>query len=323
MNAQPAAQPSMMNPAGVEAHALHEVGVVLLVGGTVVFAVVMLLLAHSLLRRRPAAVAVGRWVIGGGVAFPVAVLSALLLYSVWRTAGLERPPAQPGVVVSVTGRLWWWEVRYRGPAGGAAVVTANELVLPQGQPAQLALASEDVIHSFWVPELGGKRDLVPGRVNRLVVTPLRTGVYRGQCAEYCGLQHARMALHVVVVSPQAFEQWLVQQAGSPPAQAQAPPAADAPPSLVERGRQAFAQQGCAACHDVRGTYEGSMRRGPDLTRVAGRHSLGAGVLPNGPGAFKRWLVGVQQLKPGARMPSYAHLDAATLDALAAYLEQLR
>ena len=314
--APPAGVPSVLAPAGTEAATLGELSVVLLVGAAVIFVLTMALLAWSLRRRPKAAVATGWWIVGGGIALPVLVLSGLLLYGTVLTAALERPPADPPLVVSVTGRMWWWEVRYRLPGSEREVVLANELRLPVGRSAHIALASADVIHSFWVPELGGKRDLTPGRLNHLVVTPSQAGTFRGQCAEFCGLQHAKMALHVVALPPEDFERWLAQQAQ--PASA---PEADASPQ-ASRGRLAFVEQGCAACHTVRGTFEGA-RRGPDLTHVASRIGLGAGALPNTPGAARRWLHGVQEIKPGARMPSYAHLDAATLDALAAYLEQLR
>jgi len=309
----PSMPPSVLRPASVEAAALHELSWALIIGAALIFGGVMLLLAMALWRRQKRPVATAWWVLGGGVAFPVVVLSALLLYSTARTAGLERALADPPLVVSVIGRLWWWEVRYRDPASGQDVVLANELRLPLGRPAQIALSSADVIHSLWVPELGGKRDLVPGRTNHLVVTPLRAGVYRGECAEYCGAQHARMALPVVVMPAAGFDAWMT---------AQARPAAAAPAGHVGAGAQAFSANGCAACHTVRG-HTAAAGLGPDLTHVASRLTLGAGTLRNEPGAAKRWLVGVQALKPGARMPSYAHLDAATLDALAAYLEGLQ
>ncbi|MEW6704799.1 MAG: c-type cytochrome [Pseudomonadota bacterium] len=301
--------PSVLAPASSEAAVLHELSQVLLAGAGLVFLGVALLLALALRRRVPGSAA--GWIVGGGIALPVVALSALLLYSTARTAGLERPLADPQLVVSVTGHAWWWEVRYPAPAGAEAVVLANELRLPLQRPAQISLQAEGVIHSLWVPQLGGKRDLVPGRVNHLVFTPWQAGVYRAACAEYCGTQHARMALPVVAMPAADFERWLAAQARP------APPAAQATP-----GAQAFRANGCAACHSVRG-HHAPAGRGPDLTHVASRLTLGAGVLPNEPGSFKRWLVGVQQLKPGARMPSYAHLDAATLDALVAYLETLQ
>jgi cytochrome c oxidase subunit 2 len=301
---------SVLSPASVQASALSELSWVLIVGAALIFALVMALLLLALLRRGRGQGAPTRvWVWGGGVAFPVVVLTVLLLYGTARTAGLEAGLARPGLVVSVTGRLWWWELRYRDPATGRDVFAANELRIPVGRSVQLGLHSDEVLHSFWVPELGGKMDLVPGRVNRLVITATRAGRYRGQCAEFCGEQHARMALHVVAMPPAEFDAWLA---------AQARPA----PEALQAGRQAFAEHGCAACHAV-DANSNAPSRGPNLAHVSSRSHLGAGVLPNDAGAYKRWLVGVQQIKPGALMPSYAQLDAATLDALAAYLESLR
>jgi cytochrome c oxidase subunit 2 len=306
--------PSALAPASAEAAALHEVSLVLIVGATIVFVATMALMLRGLRGGPRATGPVAWWVLGGGVAVPVLVLGAALLYGTARTAGLDRPPAQGALLVSITGRMWWWEVRVRDPSSGRDIVLANELRLPVGRPARIALNSADVVHSLWVPELGGKRDLVPGRVNHLTMTPQRAGVFRGQCAEFCGDQHARMALHAVAMPAAEFDAWLAAQAR--PAAA---PSADA---TVANGLRAFAANGCAACHTVRGAFEGRSL-GPDLTHVASRVALGAGVLPNEPGAFRRWLVGVQTLKPGARMPSYAHLDAASLDALSAYLEGLK
>ncbi|HEY0821327.1 MAG TPA: cytochrome c oxidase subunit II [Rhizobacter sp.] len=302
---------SVFSPASEQAAALSEVSWVLIVGAVLIFVLVMVLLVLGLLRRgRGQVVSSAVWLWGGGVAFPVVVLTALLFYGTLRTAGLDAGVANPDLVVSVTGRLWWWDLRYRDPATGRELRSANELRIPQGRTVQLGLQSDDVVHSFWVPELGGKMDLVPGRVNRLVITATQAGTFRGQCAEFCGEQHARMALHVVVMPPAEFDAWLAARAAAPA------DAADHP------GRQAFNEHGCAVCHAVDGASSATAL-GPNLAHVSSRSHLGAGVLRNDAGAYKRWLVGVQQLKPGAQMPSYARLDAATLDALSAYLESLR
>lgn len=309
-------RPSVLSPASVQASALSEVSWVLIVGATVILAIVLVLLVLALLRRGRGQGAPTRvWVWGGGLAFPMVVLTALLLYSTARTAGLEAGVAHPGLVVSITGRLWWWELRYRDPASGRTVIAANELRIPVGRTVQLGLQSDDVVHSFWVPELGGKMDMVPGRVNRLVITATRAGRYRGQCAEFCGEQHARMALHVVAMPPAEFDAWLAREATAAPE----PPASN---TLVQAGQRAFAEHGCAVCHAV-DPASTPPSRGPNLAHVSSRSHLGAGTLPNDAGAYKRWLVGVQQLKPGALMPSYAQLDSATLDALTAYLESLK
>ncbi|MCW7538612.1 c-type cytochrome [Aquabacterium sp. A7-Y] len=304
---------SVLDPASLQAEVLAELSWVLIVGATLVFLVTMGLAAWALRQRGKPAVASAWWIGGAGIAFPVAVLSALLIYSTWRTRGLELPPDGDPLVVGVTGHLWWWEVRYRDPASGREIALANELHLPAGRPVQLGLAAADVIHSVWMPSLGGKMDLVPGRLNRLVITAREPGRYRGQCAEYCGEQHARMALWVVVHTPADYERWL---------QGQLRPAGLSSDPLLQRGRQAFREQGCVACHTVRGHGEGG-RRGPDLTHVGSRLTLGAGVLEMGPGAMAAWITGVQALKPGAHMASFRHLDAPTLQALSAYLAELR
>ncbi len=307
------AAPSIWRPAGTEAAILTELAWVLVVGAAVITVLMSLLIARSIRPRQGHRMHLTWWIWGGGVAFPVVVLTALLLYSAQRTDTLVAGTRHPDLVVSVVGRLWWWEMRYRDPVSGRDVVWANELRLPVGRRVHLGLASDDVIHSLWVPELGGKMDLVPGRTNRLLFTPTRAGVYRGQCAEFCGEQHARMALHVVVMPAAAFDAWLAQRV-----RADADAVAAAPATA---GRRAFQAHGCVVCHATPHSRDAAAR-GPTLSGLAQRQALGAGVLPNGPGAVKQWLVGVQGLKPGARMPSYAHLDADTLDALAQYVEQL-
>ncbi|WP_280153789.1 c-type cytochrome [Piscinibacter sp. XHJ-5] len=304
--------PSVLSPAGVQADALAEVSWVLIVGASVIFVLTMALVAASFARRKPA-IPTAWWVLGGGIALPVVVLSALLLYSTWRTRGLDEAPVDAPLVIAVTGHLWWWEVHYRDPVSGREIALANELRLPVGRAARLALTSADVIHSVWVPTLGGKMDLVPGRTNRLMITASRAGVQRGECAEFCGEQHSRMALHVIALPPAEFDAWLAREAR---------PAAAPRDAAQERGRRAFLDGGCAACHPLRGVSESGIG-GPDLTHVGGRLFLGAGVLRNDAGALARWIADVQQLKPGARMPSFGHLDAPTRAALADYLGQLQ
>src|SRR5690606_13641831 len=184
---------SVLHPGGGDAAVIAEIAWLLFIGATVIFVGVMVLLAMSLRdgRRkiRPAV-----WLLGAGVAFPVTVLSALLVYSISRSQHLLEPVSHDALVVSVTARMWWWEVRYRDPQSGRDITLANEIRVPAGKPVYLALSSGDVIHSFWVPALAGKVDMLPGRLTRLRINTDKPGVYRGQCAEYCGEQHARMAL---------------------------------------------------------------------------------------------------------------------------------
>jgi len=230
-----------------------------------------------------------------------------------RPAWRPVPPAD-ALVIGITGHMWWWEVRYRDPASGAEIRTANEVRIPAGRPVYFGLTSADVIHSFWVPALGGKMDMLPGRVQHLLLQADRPGAWRGQCAEYCGEQHARMALHVVAEEPAAFEAWLAAQAR--------PASATLAPDLA-RGRDAFLANRCNACHTVRGVSEES-RLGPDLTHVGSRLYLGAGTVPNTPDQLAAWVAHTQQAKPGARMPSsHERIDDATLQSIARWLAQLQ
>ena len=305
---------SVLSPAGRAAETIASLSWVMMLGAGVIFVGVMGLLAWAVARRAgQQPVRTWLWVMGGGVLFPLAVLTALFTWSHSRTPGWLVPPPPGALIVSITARMWWWEVRYHHPGGGADITLANELHLPLGRPVWLGLNSPDVIHSFWVPALAGKMDMVPGRVNHLLVEATQAGVYRGQCAEYCGDQHARMALHVVAKSTAEFDRWLT---------AQAQPAAPAPSDALARGQQAFLAQRCNACHSVRGVAEGA-RLGPDLTHVGSRLYLGAGTLRNQSGAMAHWVTDIQSLKPGARMPASSDMDPATLQALGAWLEHLQ
>ena len=305
---------SVLSPAGTAAHTVAGISWVLFVGAAIIFAAVMALLAWALLRRVTARPVHGKiWLLGGGVIFPVLVLVALMIYSSQRAPGWLATAPPNALHISITAHLWWWEVRYRDPLTGQDVTLANELRLPVGRPVSLGLNSADVIHSFWVPALAGKRDIVPGRVNHLQVEATQPGVYRGQCAEFCGEGHARMALHVVASAPAEFDVWLA---------AQAKPAPVAGSALMLQGQQAFIAQRCNACHTVRGVAEES-RLGPDLTHVGSRLYLAAGTLTNQRGNIAHWIANTQTVKPGARMPSSSDIDPATLNALAAWLEQLK
>ena len=304
---------SAWHVAGPVADTLLGVSGVLIVGAAVIFVGMMLLLAASV-RRRPSAVRVQLWVLGGGVAFPVFVLVALFVYSEWHKPPWRVAPPKDALIVGVTARMWWWEIRYRDPSTGAEIVTANEIHIPTGRPVYFGLSSGDVIHSFWVPALAGKMDAVPGRVQHLQVKADSPGVWRGQCAEYCGAQHALMALHVVAHEPADFDAWLAAQSRA----ASAPRTAE-----FDRGRDAFLSNRCGACHTVRGVTEES-RLGPDLTHVGSRLYLGAGTVPNDEGQRIAWIAHIQQLKPGARMPSSGdRIDPATLQSIAAWLGALR
>jgi cytochrome c oxidase subunit 2 len=240
-----------------------------------------------------------------------AILIALTLYSFFATRGFGVIPGD-ALRISVIGNQWWWEVQYQGANPAGQFTTANEIHVPIGRPVSLTLNSRDVIHSFWVPNLAGKMDLIPGRTNILNFTPTRAGIYRGQCAEYCGLQHAHMALLVVVEQPDEFDAWRSNEL------------ADAPtPSDPEatRGMAVFTADGCAGCHTVRGTGAGGML-GPDLTHVGRRRTVAAGTLPNSRGNLQAWIADPQGIKPGAKMPRL-DLSGPDLQAVATYIAGLK
>jgi cytochrome c oxidase subunit 2 len=302
----------VMQAAGPAAQSIATVGWVLFAGGAVIFIGVMLLLAWAL-RRRAGAVRPVLWIAGGGILFPGVVLAALMAWSLPMAPAWKPLPPAGALVISVTGRMWWWEVRYRDAATGTEFATANEIRIPTGQPVYLALSSTEVIHSFWVPQLAGKTDMLPGRMQHLLLSADKPGVYRGQCAEYCGEQHALMALNVIAQSPDEFAAW--REAQMRPASAVATPQRAV-------GRDAFLAQRCDACHTVRGVT-GDAKLGPDLTHVGGRMHLAAGTVPNTPQGRIDWIAHVQQHKPGARMPSYERLDAQTLAAISDWLGSLQ
>lgn len=252
-------------------------------------------------------------IIGGGALVPTVVLGVLLAFGLAELPALVAPAPAGSLTIAVSGEQWWWRVRYLpGAAGEGEVVLANEIRLPVGEPVQILLESPDVIHSFWIPALAGKVDMIPGRVTRLTLEPTRTGVFRGACAEYCGDSHALMSFYAVVMEKGAFDLWLAQQAA--PARPPAEP-------LAARGRELFLGNGCGACHTIRGTPADGVV-GPDLTHVGSRASLGAGILPNEPAAFERWIARTEKLKPGVHMPAFGMLPPEDLRALAAYLKGL-
>jgi cytochrome c oxidase subunit 2 len=325
--------------AGSGAALIHEFTLALYIGAALIFLLVMGLVLMAVFGRARR-VDKRKWILGGGIAFPAVTLSALLVYSLAVGSTLAdgasggplrfllncisssaRALADPAMAASdqpvridITGRRWWWDVRYQGPSGSTRWVTlANELYLPTGRPAHITLRSEDVIHSFWVPSLAGKVDMIPGRFTRLVLQADEPGVHRGQCAEFCGAQHALMALYVMVVPPADFEQWLVRQ--------EQPAAASTDPAW-RAGHDAFMKAGCADCHTVRGTAAAGVE-GPDLTHVGGRRALGAGMLRNHIGTMAGWIADPQALKPGNLMPVTRTLSGEELRALASWMESLQ
>jgi cytochrome c oxidase subunit 2 len=312
-------QHSAHAPAGPQAQLLDRLGDLLYGMAAVVFVLVVAALLLAALRRRRAgedaadparerrmamAVAVAA---GATVATLVAVL--FLSFGSGRELTGTAPPG--ALQIRVTGRQWFWDVEYRDSVPSRWATTANEIHVPVGRPVVFELRSTDVIHSFWVPNLGVKRDMIPGQETSIWFQADTPGVYRGQCAEFCGYQHAKMAFLVVAEPPDQFAAWLSRQRDT----ARTP--AD---SLARRGQEVFLASSCVMCHAVGGTPAGS-RVGPNLTHLASRRTIAAGALPNSRGHLAGWIVDPQQIKPGVRMPPNA-LSPQDLQALLAYLESL-
>jgi cytochrome c oxidase subunit II len=219
----------------------------------------------------------------------------------------QEAPAATALRVDVAGRQWWWEFKYPD----LKVVTANELHIPAGQVIAFNLHAPDVIHSFWMPQLGGKRDVVPGRVNRITLTADESGEYPGQCAEYCGMSHANMRFRVIVHSKADFEKWVAGQQG-PPVQPTDP--------LAQKGQDLFSQSACVGCHTIAGVSGGVL--GPNLTHFGSRKTMGANLMPNTAENVVKWIENPGHLKPGALMPDLG-MRGEQSKALAAYLLSLK
>ena len=303
--------PPVLDPAGPFAGPVTTVAWVLFIMGAGVLTLVLFALVVALFgpRRWKRRVAGEKLVWIGGLALPVIVLSGLLVYGLSVTARVADAPRAGEMRVRVTGEMWWWRVAYLDDQGREIVQDANEVHIPAGRPVVLELESADVIHSVWIPRLGGKTDMIPGRRNFMRLQADEPGVYAGQCAEYCGGPHALMGLVVVAHSPAAFAAWRLTQA--------APAAASTLP-----GAAVFSASGCGACHTIRGTGANGLA-GPDLTHVGSRQTLGAGVLPNNQGTMAGWIADSQGVKPGNRMPAYPVLTGQELRDVAAYLESLK
>lgn len=247
------------------------------------------------------------WLVAGGVVLPLVTIAIVLVATIDSMRSLEARADADALTIDVIGHQWWWEVRYPD----AGVVTANEIHIPAATPVRLRLHSADVVHSFWVPELAGKLDLIPERVNELVIDADRPGEYLGRCAEFCGLQHANMPVLVVAHDDAGFRSWLQEQADAAPE----------PDGAAAEGLTAFLDGGCAACHTISGTSADG-ERGPDLTHVASRAFIAGGLLePVGPD-LRTWITDPHAVKPGVLMPD-PELTPAEIDRIVAYLETLR
>ncbi|MEU4660412.1 cytochrome c oxidase subunit II [Micromonospora chalcea] len=304
--------PSALDPAGTGAERVADLWWVLFWISMAVFVEVMLVLGWALVfrRRRDATVRHGqplRVVTVAGAGVPLVILVTVYALGLRDLAALGDGPGPRATTIEVTGHKWWWEVRVAGVSGA----TANELHIPVGEKVRIRLRTADVLHSFWVPQLMPKTDLIAGELRETWLHADRAGTYRGQCAEYCGTQHAHMAFLVVAEPRRDFDAW-VSRLGAPAAA----PRTDA----QRRGQEAFVQGTCAGCHAIRGT-EANGQVGPDLSDVGSRWSIGAGAVPNDGGHLGGWIANSQTVKPGNYMPPQP-VDAQRLPDLIAYLQSL-
>jgi cytochrome c oxidase subunit 2 len=316
---------SALDPAGAGAATISGIWWLFFWVCTAVFVLVMAALVWAMLRRRGGYTAFSapevhpnqgietriRRVVGAAVAATVAILVVLTFVTYATNSKLFAHSGDGAYGIELIGHQWWWEVRYQAAQPSDTFVTANEIRLPVGETVKITLRSTDVIHSFWAPNLHGKKDMIPGQINTFYLTADRPGRFRGQCAEFCGAQHAHMALDIVAEPKDAFESWLQKQRES---------AKEPQTDEQKRGLQVFLSGPCAMCHAITGTPAGGAV-GPDLTHLASRLSLGAGRLPNTRGNRAGWIVDPQTQKPGNLMPPIV-LQPDDLQALLSYLDTL-
>ena len=311
-----------LEPAGPQASGIESLWWIAFWTAAVIYVLVIAALAFAALHRSrkrssvlpmdaPQERSATRWVaIATGAT--VVVLFAFLIIDLVTSRELGAMQRDQALHVRITGAQWWWRIEYQDTSPSRSLQTANELHIPVGRTVEIELGTDDVIHSFWVPTLGGKRDLIPGQKNRVWIRADSAGVFRGQCAEFCGLQHAKMGLFVIAHEPPEFEAWYG---------AQLAPASMPGDSLRKRGHDVFVDQSCTLCHQIRGT-QASALVGPDLTHVGSRRMLAAATIPNTRGHLGGWITDPQDIKPGTRMPP-TKIGAQELQALLAYLEGLK
>lgn len=303
--------PSTVEPAGPAAKDVASLWWLMLWISVGVVVVVVALLSAGIIRRRGPTTAVREGnamhlVVLAGVVGPLAILTLVYVNSLGDLSKLALPGGD-AITIEVTGHQWWWGVRY--PATGAT--TANEIHIPVGVPVRVRLDTADVLHSFWIPQLAPKTDLIAGRTNEALLQADKPGVYHGQCAEYCGLQHAHMAVTVIAQPSGEFDSWLAQLSRPRPPQTPA----------QQNGLRIFESSSCAACHTIRGTTANGTI-GPDLSDVGARLSLGTGTVPNDPEHMAEWITNPQAPKPGTKMPPQ-QLAPDQLADVVAYLQSLR
>ena len=305
-----------LDPQGPVAESMADLWWFMLALGVIVFLIFAVLLVAGLFRRRnapdpredePTSKRLGGMIVAGGVALPVVIVSAVFAATVVAMQDVSTTAPPSALEIEIVGHQWWWEVRY--PAEG--VTTANEAHLPVGRPIALRLTSADVIHSFWVPALAGKMDLLPDHVNTLVLEADVPGVHHSECAEFCGLQHAQMGLIVVAEPADRFAEWIAQQRR---------PAADANMEPAQTAAALFVERDCARCHTIRGTPAAGTT-GPDLTHVASRSEIAAGARPNTATDLAEWITDPHTVKEGVEMPA-TQLTPAEVAALVAWLRSL-
>lgn len=307
-------EPSVLSPAGQEAEAIYILFRMMTIGATVIWIGVVALMIYSFRasrRAHPRQASQGL-ILWGGAVFPAVTLLLLLSYALWLMPSL-RPWTKAegnGLRIEVTGEQYWWRIRYQDDQGRLLFETANELLVPLNEATTFSLRARDVIHSFWIPALGGKMDMIPGRENRLTLTPTRPGIYRGPCAEFCGTSHALMIVTVKVVARREFDVWLA-------ARRERPTLSDS------GGARLFVRHGCPACHAVDGMSLARGAIGPNLTAFGERMTVGAGALRNTPDNIARFIADPSGVKPGATMPAFDMLPPADIDAIATWLGGLQ
>jgi cytochrome c oxidase subunit 2 len=318
---------SVLNPAGPQSENISRLWWFMLITCTAVFLLVMLFLLLAVMKRRKSFRASDDLpeletqkserrrglIVAAATVLTIAILFAFMVDSFLIGRGLTAELAgKQGVTIEVTGHQWWWEVRYQDTDASSIFTTANEIHIPVGVPVTFSLKATDVIHSFWVPNLHGKKDLIPGKISTIWLQADQPGVYRGQCAEYCGHQHAHMALWIFAESREQFDGWRrnqIQSAVSPAT------------SSAQRGQQVFLSSACVMCHAINGTPAGA-NIGPNLTHLASRNTLAAATLPNDRDHLAQWVADSQQVKPGNRMPPNKY-SPDDMQALLDYLQSLK
>jgi cytochrome c oxidase subunit 2 len=320
-----AGQQSVLNPAGEQAREITYLWWGFLAVLSCVYLIVLSVTLIAVWRRRRS---LDEWkllsepevrgerrmaiTVSSAVGLTIVILFVLMISDFFTGRATHAMPLENVLNIKITGHQWWWEVAYQDPVPSQMVTTANEIHVPVGRPVQFELSSADVIHSFWAPNFNGKKDLVPGHPTTVWFRAERAGTFRGQCAEFCGFQHAHMRFVIVAQPTNEFDSWLDAQRKPPPA-----PATDS----QKRGHQVFMNSACVLCHTIQGTPARGMI-GPDLSHVGGREMIGAGTLPNSRGHLSGWIIDPQQIKPGVRMPQN-ELSAEELKAVLDYLESLK